>query len=124
MKKFVTLATVLVTVLVASTAFAAPVYARGWGGGCCRGWGAVPSAQGTAVPQAQYFNADGTQVTFQPSNLWQDSAGNVMFGRGCWYYDANGNVVNAWNSQVFDADGNPVIWGGYGWGACCVAYWG
>ena len=119
LKKIVT-ATMVITMLAAS---ATPTYARGIGGGCCRGRGI--QSQNRVAPQAhRYFNAYGTEVTFQPRNLWQDDDGNVMFGRGCWFLDAGGNVVNAWNSQVFDADGNAVVWGGAGWGYCCALFWG
>ena len=117
-KKVVALVMACAVVLVVSTAFVSPVYARGWGGGgCCRR--VAPTSQ-RAVPQShQYFNVDGTSVTFTPANLWQDADGNVMFGRGCWFVDADGNTVNAWGTQVFDAEGNPVVWGGQGWGGCC-----
>lgn len=96
---------VLALSLLATTAFTTPVEARGFGGGfgggCCR----------LAPSQARrYFNEEGIEVTFQPRHLWQDSQGNMMFGRGCWFLDENGNVVSAWNSQVFDADGNAVMY--------------
>jgi hypothetical protein len=129
MKKIVLASLALAIVLIASTAFAAPAYARGRSGGsCCRGSSGASQQQSNisrnqAVQRAQYFNADGVQVTFRPANLWQDADGNAMFGRGCWFVDENGKIVSIWNEQVFDADGNPVIWGGNGWGDCCAAFW-
>lgn len=120
-KKIVASIAVLAMVLAATAAFATPVYARGWGAGCCRVQGQGPRSTTQAH---RYFNAYGAEVAFQPRSLWQDEDGNVMFGRSCWFLDADGTIVSAWNNQVFDADGNPVVWGGQGWGDCCALFWG
>ena len=110
-----------VAVLATMTVVATPVYGRGCCGSGFRGNGIT---QTRGIQSQSYFNEQGMEVNFMTRNLRQDADGNVMFGRGCWYLDADGNMVSAWNSRVFDVDGNAVIWGGAGWGDCCVLFWG